>query len=227
MCPWDVPGLNLVSDVIALFYQGQGARELIKGRRRSDTFVLTRWGLWTAQVTSPRRGVSKASDWQCFCRVGREAISIWIWKITSWQKQQDRKFPVLFSTLGDTGLQGRGRQGRRERRGRGCECEQVGQNDRPALRWLTVKDRRKGRRLFFLKCSRRRLLKKPTERGRPFLEMNSKHSNTRKQPFQHRMAQEQEHSLPRRDWQRGENELYRARQRLCFVTSDWGLPSMP
>lgn len=80
MCPWDVPGLNLVSDVITLFYQGQGARELVKGRRRSDTFVLTRWGMWTAQVTSPRRGASKASDWQCFCHVGRQAISIWFWK---------------------------------------------------------------------------------------------------------------------------------------------------
>lgn len=110
-------------------------------------------------------------------------------KITSWQKQQNGKFPVLFSTLGDTVWQGRGRQGERERRGRGCEWEQVGQNDRPALRWFTAKDRRRGRHLLFLKCSRRRLLKKPTERGRPFLEMNRKHGDTRKQPFQHRMAQ--------------------------------------
>lgn len=189
MCPWDVPGLNLVSDVITLFYQGQGARELVKGRRRSDTFVLTRWGMWTAQVTSPRRGASKASDWQCFCHVGRQAISIWFWKSLPGKSSRMVSSQSSLVLWGDTVWQGRGRQGERERRGRGCEWEQVGQNDRPTLRWFTTKDRCKGRHLLFLKCSRRRLLKKPTERGRPFLEMNRKHGDTRKQPFQHRMAQ--------------------------------------
>lgn len=121
MCPWDVPGLKLVSDVITLFYQGQGARGLIEGRRRSDTFVLTRWGMWTPQVTSPRavvgrRGMSKASDWQCFCRVGRETISIWIWKLLPGKSSRmvSSALLVLWGTRyykaeGDGG--GRGREG--------------------------------------------------------------------------------------------------------------------
>lgn len=132
-------------------------------------------------------GVSKASDWQCFCRVGREAISIWIWKSLLGKSSRMVSSQSSFSTLGDTVLQGRGRWwGERERRGGDVDVDKV-----TAQPW-DDSQRRNGTKAGT--CSSLSVLgedywKKPTERGRRFLEKNSKHGDTRKQSFQHRMAQ--------------------------------------